>query len=249
MDNYEVSVMEFRTAISKMTTNDMIIRGRKQSEMIRSWSFPKSIFFLLSGREPDEREEELFNAMLTAILDHGMGTASALTTRFVQSTGNTLNTAVGAGILALGEYHGGAIEKAMHLFAEVRGQDLAAFIKQALAEKRLLYGYGHKVYKEFDPRTRMLRERCRELSFSAPTFDLALRLEEELARQKPFVLNIDGALAALLLDLGFPPRLGKGFFIIGRVPGLVAHAIEEREREKPVRRLAEDEIRYDGPWL
>jgi len=233
-----------------MTGDDLIIRGRKHSAMIGHWQFSKAVFFLLAGREPDAKEEALFDAMLTTVIDHGMGTASALATRFIQSTGNPLNAAVAGGILALGEYHGGAIEEAMRLFEEARALDsgVESFVKGSVEKKRLLHGFGHKVYKEADPRTRLLRERCAALSFDAPTLRLALDIEQEIGRQKGkrLVLNVDGAIAALLLDMGFPPEAGKGFFIIGRTPGLVAQAMEEREREKPVRRLDEEEIHYDG---
>ncbi|MBR9692821.1 citryl-CoA lyase [Candidatus Woesearchaeota archaeon] len=238
--------MEFKTAVSKMTENDLIIRGKKHSDMIGNWPFSKTIFFLLSGKEPDKKEAALFDAMLTTVIDHGMGTASSMATRFVASTGNSLNTAVAGGVLALGDYHGGAIEKAMCLFTEV--DKPAAFVKDALENKKVLYGFGHKVYKIQDPRTAHLVALCKKEGYVSKYLTLALEMEKaiEELKGKKIVLNVDGAIAALLLDMGFAPEMGKGFFIIGRTPGLVVQAVEEQAREKPVRRVSEDDITYDG---
>ncbi len=243
-------LMEFRTAISKMTEEDLIIRGRKHSEMVGNWSFSKTIFLLLSGKEPDGKEERLFDAMLTLVIDHGMGTASSMASRFVASTGNPLNASVAAGVLALGDRHGGAIDQAMRMLQEVKESGIAAdaFVEQALSEKRTLYGYGHKVYKEHDPRTTQLARLCRSIQFDADFLQLGLTIEKELEKRKgkKLVFNVDGAIAALLLEMGFPPEMGKGFFLIARTPGLVAQAMEEQEREPPVRRVDEEAILYDG---
>lgn len=242
--------MEFKTAISKMTADDMVIRGVRHSSLVASGPFSDAVFLLLSGRQPGPKESVLFGAMLTSVIDHGMGTASALSARFVASTGNPLNASVAAGVLALGDLHGGAIEQAMLLLTELRGSGLPLpdLIRSSLAAKRVLHGYGHKVYKEADPRTALLIRLCDEQGFSSAYLALAKEAEEAIAaaKGKRLVLNVDGCIAALLLEMGFSPAMGKGFFIIGRVPGLVAHAVEEREREKPVRRLDEEEIRYDG---
>ena len=238
--------MEFKTAISKMTKDDLIIRGKKHSDMIGNWPFSKTVFFLLSGKEPSEKEEAVFDAMLTTVIDHGMGTASSMATRFVTSTGNPLNAAVAGGVLALGDYHGGAIEKAMRLFKEV--DDATAFVKNALENKKILYGFGHKIYKDQDPRTVHLVALCKKNAYDSKYLTLALEVEKAIEAQKgkKIVLNVDGAIAALLLDMGFAPEMGKGFFIISRTPGLVAQALEEKEREKPVRRVSEEDITYDG---
>ena len=78
--------MKFKTKISKLGNDDVDIRGKKLSDLIEKSSFTDAIFLLLSSREPTEKESKIFAAMLTSIIDHGMGTASSLTTRFVAST-------------------------------------------------------------------------------------------------------------------------------------------------------------------
>ncbi|MBC8500723.1 MAG: citryl-CoA lyase [Nanoarchaeota archaeon] len=236
--------MEFKTRISKLTKDDMIIRGEKLSSLIKENSFTDSIFLLLRNRKPTQKESKIFSAMLISIIDHGMGTTSSLTTRFVTSTGNSLNTAVGAGVLALGDYHGGAIEKAMIQFKEVKKAE--KFVSKNLKDKKIIFGYGHKIYKEEDPRVRQIISLCRELNYPSKYISLAINIEKSIKKKKgkKICLNIDGLIAAVLLEMGFSPKVGKGIFIIGRVPGLIAQAIEEKEEEKPVRRVDETDIDY-----
>ena len=75
-----------------------------------------------------------------------------------------------------------------------------------------------------------------------------MEVEETLSKgNKKLPLNIDGIFAALLCEMGFNSKSGKGFFIIARIPGIVAHVVEEALREKPVRRLSEADVEYDGP--
>lgn len=108
-------------------------------------------------------------------------------------------------------------------------------------------GYGHAIYA-VDPRTQTLLKIAKKEGFYGQYVKLALAVERELQVRtgKKLPLNIDGIIAALLLELGFDPKLGKGIFIIGRTPGLVAHIFEEQTEEKPYRRLSEEEIAYEG---
>lgn len=239
--------MKITTGISTMTKEDMLIRGEQLSALVERASFSDAIFLLLTGRQPTAPEATLFASILTSIIDHGPGTASALSSRVVASTGNPLNASVAAGVLALGEYHGGAIETAMRQLEEV--EDARAFVAESLEQKRRLMGFGHKVYKDADPRVTQLLTLVEGLGYTSRYFALVQQIEKELEAQKGrrLVLNIDGFIAAALLAMGFPPEAGKGIFIIGRTPGLVAHAVEERQREKPVRRLDEADLSYDGP--
>jgi citryl-CoA lyase len=246
--------MKFRTSISKLSDEDVIIRQERLSSLIEEVSFSDAIFLLLTGRKAGQKESAMFAALLVSIIDHGMGTTSSLTTRFVMSGGNALNTAVGGGILALGDYHGGAIENAMLQLRAIKAgaDDLEAaagkYVRRAISQKETVFGYGHKVYKERDPRTVTLLALSQRLNYVSPYMDLATSIEAALEKEKgrKICLNIDGLAAAILLEMGFPPSLGKGIFIIGRAPGLVAQAVEEKENEKPVRRLEEGEIEYLG---
>jgi citryl-CoA lyase len=244
--------MKFKTSVSKLKDDDVIIRGERLSSLIETLSFSDAIFLLLAGRRPAETESSVFSALLVAIVDHGMGTTSSLTARFVMSGGNPLNAAVGGGILALGDYHGGAIENAMLQLKAIPVEEgeleglAGQYVQRAIRHKETIFGYGHKVYKEKDPRTVTLLDLCQERGYTSPYIELANYIETALEKEKgrKICLNIDGLIAAILLEMGFPPSLGKGIFIIGRAPGLVAQAVEEHDTERPVRRLDESEIEY-----
>lgn len=237
--------MEFKTSISKMTDDDHIIRGEKLSKLMQG-SFSDAIYLILKGDKPSKVEAQIFESILVSIIDHGMGTASSMASRFVASTGNSVNSAIGTGILALGDYHGGAIENAMKQLKDVK--NAASFVEQSLKNKEIIYGFGHKVYKDFDPRAKQILDMCDDLGFKSEYLDLVKDIESEIEKQKgkKIVLNVDGVIAAVLMTMEFTPNAGKAFFVIGRTPGLSAQVIEELENESPVRRISEDEIKYEG---
>ena len=239
--------MEFKTRISKLVQEDVVIRSEKLSSLISAGKFSDSIFLLLSGRKPSAAESVLFEKMLISVIDHGMGTTSSMAARFIASGGNALNVGVGGGILSIGDHHGGAIEKAMQQFYawQKMGKEKArAEIKDMITAKKTIYGFGHKIYKDEDPRVVLLLEEVKKKKFSSSHLYLKDEVEKLFAEAKgrKIPLNIDGLLALLLCDFGFDPLLGKGVFIIGRTPGLVAQTYEELKYEKPVRRIEEEEI-------
>jgi citrate synthase len=181
-----------------------------------------------------------------------------LTARTVASTGADLNAAVAAGVLAINRFHGGAIEEGQRLFldiakrADVLGGDEAAAAKAALndmkAKGQRASGFGHRLHTK-DPRTAKLFGLADELGLAGRYVRLARLTETVLAGQsgKPLPINVDGAIAALLCDIGIPPEIGNAFFIIARVPGLVAHVHEEKTRMKPMRKVDPEGYFYDGP--
>ncbi len=239
--------MEFKTRISKLVQEDVVIRGEKLSSLVSAGKFSDSIFLLLSGRKPTAVEGVLFEKMLIAVIDHGMGTTSSMAARFIASGGNALNVGVGGGILSIGDHHGGAIEKAMQQFYawQKLGKEKSRLeIKEMITSKKVIYGFGHKVYKDDDPRVLILLEEVKKKKFSSAHLYLKEEVEKVFVevKGKKLPINIDGFIALLLCDFGFDPLLGKGVFIIGRTPGLVAQTYEELKYEKPVRRVDEDEI-------
>lgn len=235
--------MEFKTRISKLEENDINIRGVKLSSLIKTGRFTDAVFLQLSGRSPQEKESKLFEKILISVIDHGMGVTSSMTSRFIASGGNELNVAVGGGILSLGNYHGGAVEKAMQQFLS---WDDNSKIKDMILEKKTIYGFGHTHYKEGDPRVKILIEEMKEIGFESKYLHWKEVVENyfQEVKGKKIYLNIDGLMAMVLCDFGFDPLLGKGIFIIGRTSGLIAQVHEELKYEKPVRRIKEEDITY-----
>jgi len=240
--------MQWKTAISKISDNKETIRGYDLSELIKNKSFVETIFLVLKGNLPSADESKMLNALFTAAIDHGVGIASTLTARTVASAGNSMHTALAAGILAMGKLHGGATEEAAKFFTEnINEKNIAELVKSLKDKKIRLPGFGHKVLTQ-DHRSETLFAVAKETKFYGQHSKFAQAVGEELNKisSKPLPLNIDGAMAAILLDMGFPWQMAKGIFITARVPGLVAHIYEEMMCDAGIRRLDSSEEEYIG---
>lgn len=239
---------KYKTAITTHKDEKVFVRGKDIIKLSSEVSFAAAIYLILKGDLPDQKTEKMFSAMLTISIDHGVAPSSVVAARNIYSAGSPVQAAVAGGVLAFGEYHGGAIEAAMENFYEFVGKDPGEVIDDFKARDKRLAGFGHKLYKGEDPRTVKLVEVASETGFEGKYVQFAQGISEEFhTRGKDLPLNIDGIIAAILCEMGFDAKVGKGIFIVARVPGLVAHVVEEATREKPVRRLEEDEVEYDGP--
>ena len=233
-----------------MTVKEMI-----DIDALKESTFTDMIVLLHLGRLPSPGERRLLDAVLIGVADHGSGAPSCAAARLAAS-GNrsSISSAVAAGILAIGDDHGGAGSNCMEIIAE--GLALAKregltptvaaqkAVETAVREKRRLPGLGHRVHTT-DPRVKVLFDiaRAEGVAGDGITFMEALEAEAR-TRIKPLPMNIDGALAAVLHDMGFPPPAGKFVFIIGRVAGLTAEVAEEYLRERPMR--IKFDVEYDG---
>ncbi|MBI4037561.1 citryl-CoA lyase [Candidatus Curtissbacteria bacterium] len=237
----------YRTSITSHQDGRIYVYGYDLINLAGTGSFTKAIYLILKGEMPDKNSEKMLDSMLAVAIDHGVEPASVVAARNIYSGGSPLQAAVAGGILALGEYHGGAIEGAMETFKKYEQAGVRSLMEDFAKSGLRVLGFGHRYYTS-DPRTQKLIEISKELGFFGKYVKFAEKLEEEFSKGgKKLPLNIDGIFAALLLEMGFNPKTGKGFFIIARTPGLVAHVVEESLREKPVRRLSDKDIEYDGP--
>lgn len=238
--------MKWRTAISAHRENQLYIRGEKLETLIEKHSFTEAIFLLLKGNMPNEKETAILDVILVSMCEHGIAAPSTFVARTAISTGNPFNSALAAGILAIGDYHGGAIEKCAYYLQS--GERAETIVENVLKNSGRIPGYGHKLYKDKDPRAESILKKAEKLGFYGKYATLALEIENELHSQKgkKLSLNIDGAVAAIMSELGIDWRLGKALFVLGRLPGLIAHTYEELTQEKPYRRLEEDDIEYSG---
>jgi citrate synthase len=245
----------WRTALVHARDGQIWIRGHNVASLMRGATFTDTIFLLHRGRLPDARERRILDAILTSSADHGPGAPSCATARLAAS-GNrqSLSAAVAAGVLAIGDEHGGAGERCMHVIADglTRVKERALSIDAAAVEivaearqhGRRLPGLGHRVHSS-DPRVEALFDLARQEAGEGGGVMFIRALHTAVAAAvKPMPINIDGALAALLYDLGFPPQAGKLLFIIARVAGLTAEVAEEHAREKPMR--IKIPVEYDG---
>jgi len=246
----------WRTAISTSDEKSIFIRGFDVTSLMLQATFADTIYLLHQGRLPTPDERRLVDAILIGVSDHGPAAPSAAAARIVAS-GNrqSLEAAIAAGVLAIGDAHGGAGYECMQMIGAgletARRENLSLeeaasrIAASAKAEKKRLPGMGHRVHTE-DPRTRILFNLARDSGLAGNGIAFMKALEEAARRLiRPLPVNVDGALAAVLYDLGFHPAAAKLIFIIGRVAGLTAQVMEEYAREKPMR--VRIPVAYDGP--
>jgi len=244
----------WKTAITEIGPGKIRVRGYDITDVMERLSYAETVYLILKGELPTRAEAELMNAILVASIDHGASPPSVLGTRTVMSGGNSLNAAIAGGVLVIGDTHGGAIEQSARIMQEWANKDgspqeLAGQLVDWLKDtKKRMPGFGHRLHK-VDPRTGKLFEIAARHGYSGRHIELCKGIEkaldDKLGKQLP--INVDGAIAAVISDMGFDWRLGKGFFIISRVPGLLAHAYEEMTRERPMRKLGPLPFEYDGP--
>jgi citrate synthase len=245
----------WRTAICTSDETGIWIRGYDIASLMKQATFADMLFLLHRGRLPNAGERRLLDAILVSVADHGPGAPSCAAARLVAS-GNrqSLSAAIAAGVLAIGDEHGGAGSACMEMIAagaararqeSISIQEAAVrFLEDARASRKRLPGLGHRVHR-VDPRTGVLFEMAREGGLAGTGIAFMEALESASREKiKPLPINIDGALAAVLYDLGFPSPFGKLVFIAGRVAGLTAEVAEEYEREKAMR--IHVPVEYDG---
>lgn len=245
----------WRSALVNHNAEDIWMRGYEIGALMQRASFAGVVFLLHRGELPTPGEEKLLNAILIASADHNSGAPSVATARLIAS-GNrqSVSAAVGGGILAIGNEHGGAGEQCMEMIgriaadAKARGVSIEQASIDAVAAARAagkrLPGFGHRKHTT-DPRVAVMFNMAREAGVAGTGVAAIIAVEKALAAAvKALPTNVDGALAALLYDMGFPPSAGKLLFMVGRVAGLTAEVAEEYAREKPMR--VKFPIVYDG---
>lgn len=237
---------KWKTSIAGIVDGETLIHGYKITDLIDKVNFTDAIWLELKGELPTEKERAMLDAILISTIDNGLGPPSVTNARNSASAGNPMQAAVAAGVLGVGEAHGGAIEECAHLLQ--MGMSAEKLVEKVLGSGDRIPGFGHKIYKDEDPRATLIFQKAKDLGFFGEHCELVKEVEKKLEelKGKRIVINVDGAIAAVVSDMGFDYRLGKGFFLIGRVVGLVAHIFEEYVREKPYRRIPTEEIEYDG---
>jgi len=249
---------KWKTAITDVKPNKIVMRGYPLDELLGRISFAQAIYLVLKGEFPSPEVGKLIDAIFVSSIDHGASPPSILAARTIASTGGELNSAIAAGVLAISRFHGGAIEEGQRLFMEIAkraaesGVDEKKVVKDVLdemkAEGKRASGFGHRFHTK-DPRTLKLFSLAEELGLAGKHVRIARAVEKVLGERmgKILPINVDGAIAALLCDLGIPAEIGNAFFIISRVPGMVAHIHEEQTRMKPMRKIDPENFEYDGP--
>ena len=247
------------TSLTAIASNQIRVRGYPLDEMMGRLGFAEAVYLLLMGELPTASIGRMLNAVLISSIDHGVMPPSTLAARNVATTGAPLKDCVAAGILAFGPHHGGDIESCMRFLDRglvlVRGgktmMDAAeVIVQECIADREVPPGFGHRIHTR-DPRAARLFQMALELELEGEHVRLLRATERVLATHeaafgRPVPVNVDGAIAAICADLGFAYELGNALFLISRLPGLIAHAHEERSRQDPMRQIDPKDHRYDG---
>lgn len=229
-----------RSEMGWSTVDRIVVRGHDlPNELIGHIGLGDMAFLEIIGRRPNEKESELFNAVLVTLVEHGM-TPQAMATRLVNlAAPEAIQGAVAAGLLGVGSVFAGGSEQTAKILQEALKdraggrpdiEALAASIVEAhVARKGVIPGIGHPLHKPIDPRTPVLFGIAERTGFRGDYIALleAISREAERRLQRSLPINATGAIGAILCELGFPWRICRGVVVISRAVGLVGHLAEE----------------------
>jgi citrate synthase len=252
------------TAIIDIHPGEIGVRGYPIQDLIGAISFPQMIWLMLRGELPSRAQAALLEAALVSAVDHGPHAPSIAISRMAVTCGLGVNGAMASAINALDDVHGGAGQQCMEILAAIAARSQGAapapeIVEQELerfsaANGKIIPGFGHR-FHPVDPRAGKLldlvraAQRAGTVSGRYPA--IALAIERSLGKRKgqSIPMNIDGATAVIYCELGFPPQLGRGLFILSRSVGILAHAWEQMQQGGRIKGPMSPSIpyRYVGP--
>jgi len=245
------------TSLATSTAQDVYIRDQSLcSDLMGQVTFTEMAYFLILGVRPTPAQCAIVDACLVTLMEHGL-TPSALAARLTYTSAKeAMQGAVAAGLLGVGSLFVGTMEGCALLLDRIiaGGEPLDAEARRVALEHqqagRPLPGFGHPLHKPDDPRSKRLLELVEHQKLTS-NYTRAL---EALSRavddvfQKHITINATGAVAAALGDAGVPPAIMRGFALISRCAGLVAHIREEQEKPalRAIWEASERAVAYDG---
>jgi len=210
-------------------------------------SIAENFLYMLTGEEPSETAVKAFDQALVLHADHELN-ASTFAARVTVATLSDIYSGVTSAIGALkGPLHGGANEAVMKMLNEIGTPDrLESYIQEKLNNREKIMGFGHRVYKNGDPRAKHLQKMSRELgemNNDTRLYEMSVKIEEMVTGQKGLKPNVDFYSASVYTQLGIDHELFTPIFAISRVSGWTAHILEQLSDNRIIRPRAE----YTGP--
>lgn len=226
-----------------------IRKGLEPVEPRKDLSFAANFLYMLTGNEPDDIAIEAFNKALVLHADHELN-ASTFTARVCVATLSDVYSGITSAIGALkGPLHGGANEAVMKMLTEIGSLDkVDSYIKEKLANKEKIMGFGHRVYRKGDPRAKHLKkmsEQLTKLTGKSEYYEMSVRIEEIVTTEKNLPPNVDFYSASVYDSLGIDHDLFTPIFAVSRVSGWLAHILEQYDNNRLIRPRAE----YTGPGM
>jgi citrate synthase len=247
------------SSISRASPDSVEVRGRDLTgDLMGRLSFTEYFHLLLTGDEPTEEQRFFLDLLLVAIAEHGMMPTNVAARMTLAADPGSLQGAVAAGILGAGPVVLGTSEECARLLAAAKAKvdagaepaDVAREAARAIHEAgEKAPGFGHPVHRPLDPRAERILELADARGVSGPHVLLARSFRDAVADAwgRPLTMNVSIPIAAVLLDLGFPPDAAKAVPILARTAGLLAHLAEERRSPTgfAMARAAEEAVEYE----
>lgn len=255
-----MSDMTWKTAIAEVRSDDVVVRGHRLSELVGSITYSDMAFLLIRGDLPQPRERSMLEAILVCLADHGIS-PSTIVARTLISCGSPVQAGMAGGMLSIADHHGGSGEEVAQILIDLlasadhpSSSDISAasdaFVKAKLAARQQITGFGHPQHTDGDPRALQLLGLARDLGVAGRHCDALSQLGTALgaATGKPALrsANVTGAIAGILLDLGFPWSSIRGLVISARSLGMTAHIVEELEQGNRWRHAPAEDVDYVG---
>jgi citrate synthase len=226
---------------------DRIRKGKDVVQPDPSLSHAGNFLLMLNGEKPSETAERALDVALILHADHEFN-ASTFAARVTAATLADMHSAITSGLGALkGPLHGGANEAVMRILFDIdkKGKDPVEYVKDMLAQKKKVPGFGHRVYHTEDPRATHLRQMSHDLGQSANPkwYEMSAAIEQYIKRDKHLNANVDFYSASTYTTLGIDVDLFTPIFAVSRISGWAAHVIEQHDDNRLIRPRAE----YIGP--
>jgi ATP-citrate lyase alpha-subunit len=250
----EVTVVPLiRTTISDDRGDEPLYDGYPASELInKGYEIPHIIGLLWDKRLISKQEAEIIKRIIMLSADHGPCVSGAFGTILAACAGIGMSQAVAAGMIMIGPRFGGAVTDAGRYFKYAIDNKMTvdAFLGHMKKNVGPVPGIGHRVksLRNPDKRVKELVGYVKSLGIKTPHLDFALEVEKVTAAKKDnLILNVDGTMAAVLVDLGFPVESLNGFFILARTIGLIGHWVDQKRQESRLIRLFDYLVNYAAP--
>lgn len=236
LHNGTALIAKFPTIVAHF---NRIRRGQRIVQPDPKLSHAANFLYMMDGKKPDELSTRAMDLDLVLHAEHGFN-ASSFAARVTISTLSDMHSALTTGIGTLkGPLHGGAAQAVMQMLNQIKDRKYAEeWVKSALSKHQLVMGFGHRVYKTYDPRARILKRTAREISQARGNmrwYDMADKVEEVMVREKKLYPNVDFYSAIVYHNLGLPMDLDSPIFAISRSAGWVAHCLEQYRDNKLIR--------------
>ena len=242
-----------KTTISDDRGDEPLYAGYPASELInKGYDIPHIIGLLWDKRLVSQQEAEIIRRIIMLSADHGPAVSGALGTIIAACAGINMSQSVAAGLIMIGPRFGGAVTDAGKWFKYAVEKKLGVeeFLAHMKANVGPVPGIGHRVksVKNPDKRVKELVGYVKSLKMQTPHLDFALEVEKiTTGKKENLILNVDGTIAAILIDLGFPVESLNGFFILARTIGLIGHWVDQKRQDSRLIRLFDYLVNYAAP--